>query len=226
LEAAEIIQFIRQRNKKLPSNGKSDKSKRGKNEEMKIYNSTTFSRQKFVLPSRILVLTSLLHIGIWVYKVTQARPVEQFSFGRKSKAPFYSCPFRYKMSPHKAIDRTQNLGFLSPGRLASDYVQATFIVVVVVVVAAVVVLIFLWPMPTFLLSNTKTMLIKSFYTQQHCYVSPIIPWRDLNPTMYCTTPPGHGQHPFRQNAGVQQAYVHVRQINKIKATAMSIKHEF
>jgi hypothetical protein len=29
----------------------------------------------------------------------------------------------------------------------------------------------LWPMPLFLLFNTQTMHIKSFYTQQHCYVS-------------------------------------------------------
>jgi hypothetical protein len=31
--------------------------------------------------------------------------------------------------------------------------------------------------------NTKTMHIKSFYIQQHCYVFPknLIPWRDLNP---------------------------------------------
>jgi hypothetical protein len=31
--------------------------------------------------------------------------------------------------------------------------------------------ILLWPMPLFLLSNTQTMHIKSFYAQQHCYVS-------------------------------------------------------
>jgi hypothetical protein len=31
--------------------------------------------------------------------------------------------------------------------------------------------------------NTQTIHIKSFYTQQHCYVSPknLIPWRDSNP---------------------------------------------
>jgi hypothetical protein len=29
----------------------------------------------------------------------------------------------------------------------------------------------LWPMPLVLLFNTQAMHIKSFYTQQHCYVS-------------------------------------------------------
>jgi hypothetical protein len=38
-------------------------------------------------------------------------------------------------------------------------------------------------MPLFLLFNTQTMHIKSFYTQQHCYVflKNLIPWRDSNP---------------------------------------------
>jgi hypothetical protein len=40
----------------------------------------------------------------------------------------------------------------------------------------------LWPMPLFLLFNTQTMHIKSFYTQKHCYIFPknLIPWRDSN----------------------------------------------
>jgi hypothetical protein len=38
----------------------------------------------------------------------------------------------------------------------------------------------LWPMPLFVLSMH---IIKSFYTQQHCYGSlkNLIPWRDSNP---------------------------------------------
>jgi hypothetical protein len=43
--------------------------------------------------------------------------------------------------------------------------------------------IFLWPIAVISNFNTQTMHIKSFNTQQHCYVSlkNLIPWRDLNP---------------------------------------------
>jgi hypothetical protein len=50
--------------------------------------------------------------------------------------------------------------------------------------------------------NTQTMHIKSFYTQQHCYVFPknLLPWRDSNPGLlvpegdvHCTMPLRH--HP-------------------------------
>jgi hypothetical protein len=51
---------------------------------------------------------------------------------------------------------------------------------------------FLWPMPLLLLSTpfkTQTMHIKSFYTQQHCYIGfpkNLIPRRDSNPGLIVT----------------------------------------
>jgi hypothetical protein len=57
----------------------------------------------------------------------------------------------------------------------------------------------LWPMPLFILFYTHTMHSKSFYTQQHSYVSlkPIhIPWRDSNPGLL--VPDAMSTAPLRQ----------------------------
>jgi hypothetical protein len=55
-------------------------------------------------------------------------------------------------------------------------------------------------MPSFLLFNSQTMHIKSFYTQQHCYVSlkNLLPWQDSNPGLLVLEVDAISTAPHRQ----------------------------
>jgi hypothetical protein len=69
---------------------------------------------------------------------------------------------------------------------------------------------FLWPIPSFLLFDTQTTHIKSFYTQRYCYVSLktlYIPWRDSNPGLL--VPEADAMSTAPRRLGVFRIYMHI-----------------